>query len=50
MVSNLPYYITGPLLGRIADARASLDVAVLMMQREVADRILASPASANEAP
>lgn len=43
VVSNLPYYITGPLLGRIADARAGLDVAVLMMQREVADRILAKP-------
>jgi 16S rRNA (adenine1518-N6/adenine1519-N6)-dimethyltransferase len=43
VVSNLPYYITGPLLGRIAEARASLDVAVLMMQKEVADRILAKP-------
>lgn len=43
VVSNLPYYITGPLLGRIADVRSSLDVAVLMMQREVADRILAKP-------
>jgi 16S rRNA (adenine1518-N6/adenine1519-N6)-dimethyltransferase len=43
VVSNLPYYITGPLLGRIADVRASLDVAVLMMQKEVADRILAKP-------
>lgn len=43
IVSNLPYYITGPLLGRIAEARANLDVAVLMMQKEVADRILAKP-------
>ncbi len=43
VVSNMPYYITGPLLGRIADARASFDVAVLMMQREVADRIVARP-------
>ena len=43
LVSNLPYYITGPLLARIADARTCLDVAVLMMQREVADRILATP-------
>jgi 16S rRNA (adenine1518-N6/adenine1519-N6)-dimethyltransferase len=43
VVSNLPYYITGPLLGRIADARAHFDVAVLMMQKEVADRILAKP-------
>lgn len=43
IVSNLPYYITGPLLARIAEARAHLDVAVLMMQKEVADRILAKP-------
>lgn len=43
LVSNLPYYITGPLLGRIADARASLDRAVLMMQKEVALRVLAAP-------
>ncbi len=43
VVSNLPYYITGPLLGRIADVRDRFDVAVLMMQKEVADRILAKP-------
>ena len=43
VVSNMPYYITGPLLARVADARAGLDLAVLMMQREVADRILARP-------
>jgi 16S rRNA (adenine1518-N6/adenine1519-N6)-dimethyltransferase len=41
LVSNLPYYITGPLLTRIAEARGSFDVAVLMMQREVAERVLA---------
>ena len=43
VVSNMPYYITGPLLGRVADVRDAFDVAVLMMQREVADRILAKP-------
>jgi len=43
IVSNMPYYITGPLLNRIADARTSFSVAVLMMQREVAQRILAQP-------
>lgn len=43
LVSNLPYYITGPLLTRIAEARAHYSVAVLMMQREVADRVLAGP-------
>jgi 16S rRNA (adenine1518-N6/adenine1519-N6)-dimethyltransferase len=41
VVSNLPYYITGPLLGVIADARSHFSTAVLMMQREVANRIAA---------
>lgn len=41
VVSNLPYYITGPLLGAIADVSAEWSVAVLMMQREVGVRILA---------
>lgn len=43
LVSNLPYYITGPLLTRIAEAKAHYSVAVLMMQREVADRVVAGP-------
>lgn len=43
IVSNLPYYITGPLLGRIADSRAYWSKAVLMMQKEVGTRILALP-------
>lgn len=43
VVSNMPYAITGPLLARFADVRDRYDVAVLMMQREVADRILARP-------
>jgi len=41
VVSNLPYYITGPLLERIADVRDLFDRAVLMMQKEVAERIRA---------
>ncbi|HSH93919.1 MAG TPA: rRNA adenine dimethyltransferase family protein, partial [Roseimicrobium sp.] len=43
IVSNLPYYITAPLLQRVADARGQIDFAVLMMQREVAIRITAPP-------
>lgn len=41
VVSNLPYYITGPLLTRAAEFRQFYDRAVFMMQREVADRVLA---------
>lgn len=45
VVSNLPYYITSPLIESIARARANFSVAVLMMQREVAHRIAAPPRS-----
>ena len=41
IVSNLPYYITGPLLTKIAEANSAFSVAVLMMQKEVAQRISA---------
>ncbi len=41
VVSNMPYNITGPLLTKIAAQRSRFSVAVLMMQREVGDRILA---------
>jgi 16S rRNA (adenine1518-N6/adenine1519-N6)-dimethyltransferase len=41
VVSNLPYYITGPLLTKIAEARAHYAKAVLMMQKEVGERVLA---------
>jgi 16S rRNA (adenine1518-N6/adenine1519-N6)-dimethyltransferase len=45
VVGNLPYYITSPILLRLAKNHASLDRAVLMVQREVADRVVAEPGS-----
>jgi 16S rRNA (adenine1518-N6/adenine1519-N6)-dimethyltransferase len=45
VVGNLPYYITSPILLKFAASHAALDRAVLMVQREVADRIVASPCS-----
>jgi len=45
VVGNLPYYITSPILLRLAECHAALDRAVLMMQREVADRVAAEPGS-----
>jgi len=42
---NLPYYITSQILLKLAASHASLDRAVLMVQREVADRITAQPGS-----
>jgi len=43
IVSNMPYYITAPLLQRVADVRSHIDRAVLMMQKEVAQRVMAKP-------
>lgn len=45
VVGNLPYYITSPILLKLAENHASLDRAVLMVQRELADRIVARPGS-----
>jgi 16S rRNA (adenine1518-N6/adenine1519-N6)-dimethyltransferase len=43
VAGNLPYAITSPILLKLAASHAALDVAVLMVQREVADRVTASP-------
>jgi 16S rRNA (adenine1518-N6/adenine1519-N6)-dimethyltransferase len=45
VAGNLPYYITSPILMKLAASHAALDRAVLMVQREVADRIVAAPGS-----
>ena len=45
VVGNLPYYITSPILMKLAESSAYLDRAVLMVQREVADRVTAQPES-----
>jgi 16S rRNA (adenine1518-N6/adenine1519-N6)-dimethyltransferase len=42
---NLPYYITSQILLKLAASHAALDRAVLMVQREVADRVTAAPGS-----
>lgn len=43
IVSNMPYYITGPLLERFSSVRSLYSRAVLMMQKEVGQKILAKP-------
>ena len=40
IVGNLPYYVTSPILLKLAASHAALDLAVLMVQREVADRVI----------
>ena len=45
VVANLPYNITTPVLTKLIENRNSLDRAVVMVQREVAERVAASPGS-----
>ena len=45
VAGNLPYYITSPILLKLAASSAALELAVMMVQREVADRITAQPGS-----
>lgn len=45
IVGNLPYYITSNILLRLFHCNDSIATAVVMMQREVADRVAASPGS-----
>ena len=45
VAGNLPYYITSPILLKLAESAAVLDRAVLMVQREVADRVTSAPGS-----
>ncbi len=45
VVGNLPYYLTSDILLHLFRHAAAIDRAVLMVQREVADRITASPGS-----
>ncbi len=43
VVANLPYHITSPVLHRLLELRAPPERMVLMVQREVAERIAAPP-------
>jgi len=43
VVANLPYYISTPLLFRLLDQRGRFPRMVLMLQNEVADRLVAQP-------
>jgi 16S rRNA (adenine1518-N6/adenine1519-N6)-dimethyltransferase len=45
VAGNLPYGITSQILLKLAASHAALDRAVLMLQREVADRVVAHPHS-----
>ncbi|MEN9406532.1 MAG: dimethyladenosine transferase [Bacillota bacterium] len=43
IVANLPYYITSPIICKLLGSSLPIKKLVLMMQREVAERLLAKP-------
>lgn len=45
VVGNLPYYITSDILFRLFEFRQCFSTIVIMVQKEVADRLAASPGS-----
>lgn len=45
VIGNLPYFITSDILLRLFDYRKYFDLLVLMVQKEVADRLAAKPGS-----
>lgn len=47
VVANLPYYISTPLLFRLLDQRDRFPRLVLMLQNEVADRLVAKPGTSD---
>lgn len=47
VVANLPYYITTPILGRLLEDELNFESITVMVQKEVADRIIAKPGSKN---
>jgi 16S rRNA (adenine1518-N6/adenine1519-N6)-dimethyltransferase len=47
VVGNLPYYITSDILLHLINHAAAIDFAVVMMQREVAERVAAPPGSSD---
>ncbi len=47
VTGNLPYYITSPIIERFLRLGPGFPQGVFLMQREVADRILAGPGSRN---
>jgi 16S rRNA (adenine1518-N6/adenine1519-N6)-dimethyltransferase len=45
VVGNLPYYITSEILLKLFTAGSRIETLVLMVQKEVADRVVAAPGS-----
>jgi 16S rRNA (adenine1518-N6/adenine1519-N6)-dimethyltransferase len=43
VVANLPYYISTPIIQRLIEARSVISEMIVMLQREVVERIVAAP-------
>ena len=43
IVANLPYYITTPIIMKLLEERLNINSIIVMIQKEVADRITATP-------
>ncbi|MBE5821896.1 MAG: 16S rRNA (adenine(1518)-N(6)/adenine(1519)-N(6))-dimethyltransferase RsmA [Clostridiales bacterium] len=43
VVANLPYYITTPIIMKLLEEKLNIDTITIMIQKEVADRIVALP-------
>ncbi len=50
LIANIPYQITSPLLYRLEEHHASFSRIVMMIQKEVAERLSASPGGKNYGP
>lgn len=50
VVANLPYYITTPIIFSLAESDLEFESLTLMMQKEVAERLVASPGSKDFGP
>lgn len=47
IVANLPYYITTPIIMKLLEEKLDLESITVMIQKEVADRLIAIPGSKN---
>lgn len=45
VLGNLPYYITTPIIMKLLEEKPGVDSITVMMQKEVADRLIAGPGS-----
>jgi 16S rRNA (adenine1518-N6/adenine1519-N6)-dimethyltransferase len=43
LVANLPYYVTTPIITKIFEEKTSIQSIIVMIQKEVGDRIVAKP-------